>query len=287
MSHVSRALTLAIRAAPPVALFGGLYLAMSLITDQAAWQTDPTDPTDVVMHRESQRSMFAAIVNGVTTSVVAFLLVHMGAKAPRVGVFFSMFFAAVTGFAIDRVLIPDAGVDSIKQGGWVDRLLRRIGSWGFVRYCVAIFLDIAVLEPLIEMVLKSGTMAEVESILLAGPAYDQFVGKNLYSIATAIFSVLSFNAFSQSTKLLWAYVDNSTPKSDRLPGNMMALAIAVASIVTIQRRPVMTIAGVAGMATLTRTGHLDETPAEGEGDASIGLVLGAMSAGVGLALPFI
>lgn len=275
------------RILPPAALAATVYLLRSSAKDATMWNTDRSVPGAARLKREESRAFLASVLNGLVTSVAAVAMIALGANPSLTSILFSLFFANITGFVMDALLVPDEGVDALFSGQWVGRVARRLGSWDFVRYCMTLLLDIALLTPVIDAVTGSNTLTALKTFLAQGAGYDRFVGANLDGMVATFLSLLGFYAFSQSTKSLWGYVSDAVPPHKRIQGSVIALAIAIASVGTLKSGPGLALTGLGGMAALALSGRLDKSDAEGPGNPLFGLVVGVAAAGVGLVAPFV
>lgn len=290
----------ALRVLGPVALAAGAYAIQQIRSDPNTFRTDASDPVEKKLERSNNRALLSSLLNGVITSVLAAVLLGRGASSSLVAINTSMIFANVSGFMFDSLLVSDEGLAKAKQGTKVAaaHIGGKIMSWDFLRYIVTVLLDVMLVTPVLNgasSLLDAGAPS-IRDVLKAGNWYDNIIANNIDTVLGTIAGLVMFNAYSQNTKSLWAYVDPSVPLSKRIPGIVVMVATAVAAAMFVSytspyAEPVGTrlmyaVAAFVIMTALNMKGHADKTPDEVTGNPKFGWMIFLAFAALGILVPF-
>ena len=229
-------LILLARIIPFVALFGAIYMIVSLILTKKYWVTNTSDDQDDIDDRQKARGTFVSVVSAILLNIIGSILAYIGVKEGLIITNYGFILGPIIGFMLDQGVGLDKGLRKFKQNP-INGLLFTFGSLisgNFLRYIVTVFLDLFISNPL-QDVLKSqaNEIGIIQSLQKSkGPLakYDKFIAMNFPSILQSIVGFITFKAYTNQTRFSWAYAPEKTPRDKRIPPGTIMLATAVAGV---------------------------------------------------------
>ena len=229
-------LILLARIIPFVALFGAIYMIVSLILTTKYWKTNKDDNNDEKEKREAERGVFVSLISGILLNVIGSILAYIGVKEGLIITNYGFILGPIIGFMLDQGVGLDKGLRKFKQNP-IDGLLFTFGSLisgNFLRYIVTVFLDLFISNPL-QDVLKSqaneiGIIQSLQKSKGTLAKYDKFIAMNFPSILQSIVGFITFKAYTNQTRFSWAYASKETPRDKRIPPGTIMLATAVSGV---------------------------------------------------------
>lgn len=229
-------LILLARIIPFVALFGAIYMIVSLILTTKYWKTNEDVNSDEKEKREAERGVFVSLISGILLNVIGSILAYIGVKEGLIITNYGFILGPIIGFMLDQGVGLDKGLRKFKQNP-INGLLftfRSLISGNFLRYIVTVFLDLFISNPL-QDVLKSqaneiGIIQSLQKSKGTLAKYDKFIAMNFPSILQSIVGFITFKAYTNQTRFSWAYAPEKTPRDKRIPPGTIMLATAVAGV---------------------------------------------------------
>lgn len=212
-----------------------LYLGY-LITQPSIWKTDPESTDEEKLNRVQQRGTFVSLVSAILLSLIGILMVQNCVHNDVIEVYFGFLLAPVIGYVLDIGVGTDDGFRFAQQGRygeWMRYMFASLWNFSFVRFVLTFVLDMFISKPL-SAILKGYTLASYETIARATGLIgrlDEFIRRNLTSIVQSIVAFITFQSYTNQTRFLWAYPDDSLPPSERISSSVIMLAVAIASVV--------------------------------------------------------
>ena len=149
-------LILLARIIPFVALFGAIYMIISLILTTKYWKTNEDVNNDEKEKRQKKRGTFVSVVSAILLNIIGSILAYIGVKEGLIITNYGFILGPIIGFMLDQGVGLDKGLRKFKQNP-INGLLFTFGSLisgNFLRYIVTVFLDLFISNPL-QDVLKS------------------------------------------------------------------------------------------------------------------------------------
>jgi len=207
-----------------VAIIGTLLAAyMPGFPDEEIWRTDLCDDPDEINQRQLDRGLMASLLLSVTFGFLNFGVDYVFDSDPSTStVFFGLLMGSVVGFFLDNLIGSEEGLILLKEdaSAGVSYAAGKISSASFLRYAVTVLLDTFV------------------SVILFGAAFP-LVAKHLLpcnaalanGLCSAVIGFVTFQAYANQTRFLWAYPDPQAPKDTLISSSTIYLATVIASVV--------------------------------------------------------
>ena len=214
-----------------------LYLKMSpVFTDPTIWDTNEDAPDEVKNTRQTNRGTCASIIVALIFGLLNGYVDATGEVDPSTSTaLFGMLLGGSIGYLADIGLGSDTGLrvfqEEGKRAGWKymfragwKYMFGKVATGSFIRYQLTIlfdtFVSLILFKPLFEWML---TMPFFKC-----PGYSSVAN----AILSTIISSVTFDAYTNQTRFLWAYPDvNSKSKSSWIKGSTMLLATTIMSLV--------------------------------------------------------
>lgn len=187
--------------------------------------------------RSMQRGTFVSQLLTISAGVQAFLK-SQGADPANLLTMFGFFLAAVFGFMGDKLVGSDDGyyLWTTNKNKAAQYTLGSLASSDFMRYIITVFLDMFISAP-IQAILgylsNSITMDLKKSGRKSGilNGYRGFVGGQFSNVLQSLVAVITFLAYTNETRFLWAYPASSMTPNEKLSPAVIKLATSVAGVV--------------------------------------------------------
>lgn len=205
-----------------------------------AWCHDPYHKNSIKSTRSQSRGLHISMVLALSAGIQA-LLKALGADESTLLLLYGFILASVFGFMGDKMIGTDEGYSlwtNNKMSSFKYALGSLTGS-SFFRYIITVFLDMFISMP-IQMVLASLMSGYISSLvgnttginvldsgILSG--LTRFVGNNFDNVLQSIVGIITFMAYTNETRFLWAYPDKSLLPEERIPVPTIKLAASIAA----------------------------------------------------------
>lgn len=218
------------------------YSLYSIGTSKSTWCFDPNHKNVHKKVRASSRGTFISIALTLS-AIVQQLMQAGGADSTLLLYMYGFILAAILGYIGDKVVGTEEGY-AVFNKSKKNALKYGMGSLTgpeFFRYIITVFLDMFISTP-IQVVLTylfRGYIQELstnqtgigilDSGLLSG--LTSLVGNSFDNILQSVVAIITFMAYTNDTRFLWAYPDKSLLKEERLPTSMIKLATSLAAVI--------------------------------------------------------
>lgn len=225
-------------------LMAGLivYIIYNYATKKSNWCYDPYHTNNLKLDRFSNRGTYISII--VTVSSLIQVGMRMaGADKSLLLFMYGFILAFVIGYMGDKVIGTEEGY-AIYNKDKIDALKYSMGSLAspeFFRFIITVFLDMFISAPiqLTMSYLFSNYTAGLRtnstgiSLLDTGmfSGLTKLVGINFDTILQSIVAIITFMAYTNDTRFLWAYPDKSLLKEERMSSTTIRLAAVIAGVV--------------------------------------------------------
>ena len=203
-------------------LIGGLFLFFYLkgFPDDGIWSTDPNDDPETINQRQQDRGIVASLICSIIFGVLNFGVDYIFDTDPiSSSIFFGLLMGSTLGFFLDNILGSEEGYSLLKEkvSDGVNYASGKMSTSSFCRFTVTVLLD-----TFISVVLFSQIYPLVWKYLLpCNPALAN-------GLCSALIAMITFQAYSNQTRFLWAYPDPKSPKNTLVASTTIFLATAVA-----------------------------------------------------------
>lgn len=223
----------------PILVIGYIVL-LSIKKD--IWETGD-DTAEKINARTKARGQFISICLMLSALIQAGMK-EGGAEENSLLLLYGFIFAGVLGYLGDIAIGTDEGLSSFKKGigSGTRYVLGSLATGKFYRYIITVLLDMFISTPIQKVLtyLMSGTIAELKKgnvgmdVFNNGGKlgkYTKFIGANFDNILQSFVGMITFMAYTNETRFLWAYPSSSLRKSDIIPTSTIKLATSIAAVV--------------------------------------------------------
>ena len=204
-------------------------------TRSDVWETDPDDPEHKKTERTQERGTVISIITGIILTLVSMIMIKLCVRDGDIEVLFGYLLAPVIGYVLDIGIGTDEGFRHLMNGDvpkWLSYMLSSLYNYSFIRFIVTFLLDMFISKP-ISGVIRGYSLAKLGAYKSTGffKPLDDFIKTNLTGIVQSIVSFITFQAYTNQTRFLWAYPSPSISKEERIPSFAVMIATAVAGSV--------------------------------------------------------
>ena len=212
-----------------VMIVGILLMVVPIVRKKGTFSTDVTSPDEEKNTRQANRGMLASVLVSIFFGGLNGFVDGTGNVDPSTSTaLFGMLLGGTVGYLADNGLGSDTGLRIYQKEGivpWMKFMFGKIATGSFLRYQVTIlfdtFVSLILFKPLYEWMTTSLPFFKC-------PGYGSFAN----AILSASISMITFNAYANQTRFLWAYPDsNSQSKQTWIKGSTMLLATTVMSMI--------------------------------------------------------
>ena len=224
---------------PPAAIIGAGIKIMSHLKSDKDWKYNEDSPYTDKIIRTQGRGAYISVVFA-ASSIVQASMTSLDAEPKRLFFLYGFFFANVIGYLGDKAVGSDEGLKYLNEDK--SKLLRyMLGSLTtpeFFRYSITVLLDMFISsviqdfllykfeEPICE--LKDGIYLTENSGV---KKYVKFVGNNIDNLLQSIVGIITFYAYTNKTRFLWAYPDNTIPQDKVIQTSTIQLSTVISGVV--------------------------------------------------------
>lgn len=204
-------------------------------TKKEVWETNPNDPEHEKTARTQERGTVISILSGIILTLVSMTMIKLCVQDGDIEVLFGYILAPIIGYILDIGIGTDEGFSYFIKGDirkWVSHLLSSLYNYSFVRFIVTFLLDMFISKP-ISGVIRGYSLAKLQSYKAVDifKPLDNFIKTNLTGIIQSIVGFVTFQAYTNQTRFLWAYPSPTTSKEERIPSFAVMIATAVSGSV--------------------------------------------------------
>ncbi|AOM63538.1 hypothetical protein [Heterosigma akashiwo virus 01] len=205
-------------------------------------------------------------------------------------------FQAFIGYILDQCFANDKNVEEIIKNKNIYFLFRRIGSFAFYRYLIAVFIDMS-LSQAIQDTLKYFLRDKIEQVFPVKYIGGGFIKSilnainirsNFDNILQSITAIATFKIYANRLRVNWAYPEFTSSSSERMNGYSVLIFAVVAAVlflgynpnttdpvknkfdqsITFKTKMIITLLAMGVLSYLNIQDKLNEIEIENESDAS-------------------
>jgi hypothetical protein len=204
------------------------------------WSTDENSPDHEKSTRIQSRGTFVSVLSALLLTIVGAIMASMNVSDNNIEILFGFLFAPVLGYILDTGLGTDEGLRVFKKNPikGIFYMMDSLVSSKFYRFIITFLLDLFISKPL-SSVIKGYLLSEYQNINLSKSktgieetirVVDKTILDNLPSFIQSIVGFLTFQAYTNQTRFLWAYPDPDLPLDERIKGSTIMMSVAIAGI---------------------------------------------------------
>jgi hypothetical protein len=199
------------------------------------WKTDPNDPEHIKTMRTQERGTVVSIISGIILTIVSMTMIALCVRDGDIEVLFGYILAPIIGYILDIGIGTDQGFAHLVNRDfpkWIQHIMSSLYNYSFIRFIVTFLLDMFISKP-ISGVIRGYSLAKLQAYKTTGlfKPLDNFIKTNLTGIVQSIVSFVTFQAYTNQTRFLWAYPSPSISKDERIPSFAVMIATAIAASV--------------------------------------------------------
>lgn len=191
---------------------------------------DATDEEKVL--RTQNRGTLVSIFSSILLAGVGALYASNNVSNFSIEVLFGFIFAPVVGYMLDMGVGTDKGMNQWTSGlrTGISYMFSSLYNLAFARFIITFLLDMFISKP-ISGIFKGFMVYQFEKISVSGTwaVLDNFIKTNLTSIVQSIVAFITFQAYTNQTRFLWAYPDKSLPPEHRIQSATVMLALSISA----------------------------------------------------------
>lgn len=242
-----------------------------LLSKEKIWRTEETDDPKDITERTQARGLLASITAAIITGVVAVFMAYSGVSQNGIEIAFGFLFAPMFGYLLDIAIGMDTGLRLFKTSPFegIKYAISRLADGSFIRFVVTFLLDMYISKPL-GAIFKAFSIFNLEKIALPGifKIFDKFALKNVTSIVQSLVAIITFQAYTNQSRFLWAYPDKTLKKDSRISSFTIMVVTAVAGVfylsqyakevTSLSMHIALTIMSLILLTILYQSGNMDE-----------------------------
>jgi len=191
----------------------------------------PEDDEELSIQRQENRgmttSLIVALVFGTFSTLVNTVSkVHL----PTSTALLSLFLGNTVGFLMDNAMGTNQGLKKFQEEGFtsgIKNMFSSLASGKYLRYIVTVLLDVFV-----ALLLLNTTYNALIKLPYFG--CNNLTKSVANGLVASIIGIITFNAFTNQTRFLWAYPDTSLGKENTLPSFTILMINIVMAIVFLR-----------------------------------------------------
>lgn len=191
----------------------------------------PEDDEELSIKRQENRGMTTSLIVTLVFGTFSTLIntvskVHL----PTSTALLSLFLGNTVGFLLDNAMGTNQGLKKFQEEGFtsgVKNMFASLSSGKYLRYIVTVLLDIFVALLLLDTTYKA---------LIKLPYFgcNNLTKSVANGLVASVISIITFNAFTNQTRFLWAYPDTSLGEENTLPSFTILMINIVMAIVFLR-----------------------------------------------------
>lgn len=191
----------------------------------------PEDDEELSIQRQENRGMTTSLIVALVFGSFSTLIntvskVHL----PTSTALLSLFLGNTVGFLMDNAMGTNQGLEKFQDEGFtsgIKNMFASLASGKYLRYIVTVLLDVFVALLLLHTTYNA---------LIKLPYFgcNNFTKSVANGLVVSIISIITFNAFTNQTRFLWAYPDTSLGKENTLPSFTILMINIVMAILFLR-----------------------------------------------------
>lgn len=191
----------------------------------------PEDDEELSIQRQENRGMTTSLIVALVFGTFSTLIntvskVHL----PTSTALLSLFLGNTVGFLMDNAMGTNQSLKKFQEEGFtsgIKNMFASLASGKYLRYIVTVLLDVFVALLLLDTTYKA---------LIKLPYFgcNNLTKSVANGLVASIIGIITFNAFTNQTRFLWAYPDTSLGKENTLPSFTILMINIVMAIVFLR-----------------------------------------------------
>ena len=191
----------------------------------------PEDDEELSIQRQENRGMTTSLIVALVFGTFSTLIntvskVHL----PTSTALLSLFLGNTVGFLMDNAMGTNQGLKKFQEEGFtsgIKHMFASLASGKYLRYIVTVLLDVFVALLLLDTTYKA---------LIKLPYFgcNNLTKSVANGLVASIIGIITFNAFTNQTRFLWAYPDTSLGKENTLPSFTILMINIVMAILFLR-----------------------------------------------------
>ena len=191
----------------------------------------PEDDEELSIKRQENRGMTTSLIVALVFGTFSTLINTMSkVHLPTSTALLSLFLGNTVGFLMDNAIGTNQGLKIFQEEGFtsgIKNMFSSLASGKYLRYIVTVLLDVFVALLLLDTTYKA---------LIKLPYFgcNNFTKSVANGLVASIIGIITFNAFTNQTRFLWAYPDTSLGKQNTIPSFTILMINIVMAIVYLR-----------------------------------------------------
>nr|QFG73868.1 MAG: hypothetical protein [Megaviridae environmental sample] len=210
----------------------GIFFIISSFFDRNMWKTDKKSTDEQKIARTTTRGTFCSIMMVFINIAIATHMKSLKIDNSLILTNFGFIFAAVVGYLLDICIGTDEGlskspIEMIKLG------LSSLCNAAFLRYVITVFLDMFISTPIMDVMngFFGGIFSKMEGSIL-----NNFLHTNGIKILQNFVCFITFQAYTNDTRFMWAYPGETLDKASRIPSITIMLSTCISAVIYLTYR---------------------------------------------------
>jgi hypothetical protein len=191
----------------------------------------PEDDDELSIKRQENRGMTTSLIVALVFGTFS-ILVNTVSKVhlPTSTALLSLFLGNTVGFLMDNAVGTNQGLKKFQKEGYssgIKNMFASLASGRYLRYIVTVLLDVFVALLLLHTTYNA---------LIKLPYFEcnNLTKSVANGLIASIIGIITFNAFTNQTRFLWAYPDTSLGKENTLPSFTILMINIVMALVFLR-----------------------------------------------------
>lgn len=210
---------------------GGAYMVY-VILDQDVFEIREEQTDTDVKTKELQRGTVVSIMSAFLLNFVGALMKKSGIPDGYIILNYGFILGPVLGYMFDIMLATEKGFQTSKADptrGFV-YALQNLWNKKFFKYVVTVLLDMFISNPL-QDAMKLSLEPIMKGITNNKFHIGQLVKENFSSFLQSVVGLITFQAYTNDTRFLWAYLDKEPEHSiNTISNSTMMLALSISGV---------------------------------------------------------
>lgn len=219
---------------------GGAYMvdiiirekAFELSIDNKLEENKDIASQDELNRRELQRGTVVSISSAFLLNFVGALMTRGGVPDGYIILNYGFILGPVLGYMFDIMFATKAGLEKTKENPFngFENAIENLANRKFYKYIVTVLLDMFISNPL-QDALKLWLQPITKGITNNKLQIGQLVKQNFSSFLQSVVGILTFQAYTNDTRFLWAYLDKQPKLStNSITDSTIMLALTISGV---------------------------------------------------------
>lgn len=216
---------------PPTAVIAAGLKIISHLKSDKDWKYNEDSPyTDKIVRTQSRGAYISVVL--AASSIVQASMTSLDAEPKRLFFLYGFFFANVIGYLGDKAVGSEEGFKYLNEDKTklLKYMMGSLTTPEFFRYSITVLLDMFI-SSVIQEILLYKFEEPICELKDSKHRYVKFVGNNIDNILQSLVAIITFYAYTNKTRFLWAYPDNTIPQDKVIQTSTIQLSTVISGIV--------------------------------------------------------